>query len=121
MDHGAPSWLASVETVVECWLAADELESVEAALARMRASLERLPPTKLALSTEAFLRARLLAQRGSVTEAIAAAQSARDVRAPWWRAKAARLVGELTGDEQALREAEELERRLGLPGIRRTS
>src|SRR3954468_2403092 len=117
MDQGAPSWLAAVETVVGCWLAAGELDGVDAALERMRGSFTRSPPTNLALSTEALLRARLLARRGSIAEAIAAAQSARDVRAPWWRAKAVRLVGELAGDEDALREAQELENRLGLPGI----
>jgi class 3 adenylate cyclase/tetratricopeptide (TPR) repeat protein len=114
MDHGAPSWLASVEAVVDCWLAAGELDGVEAALERMRASLDRSPPSSLAVATEALLRARLLARRGSVGEAIAAAQAARVVRAPWWRAKASRLVGELAGDAQALHDAELLEQSLGL-------
>jgi tetratricopeptide (TPR) repeat protein len=114
MDHGGPSWLAAVDAVVGVWLAAGELDGVEAALRRMRASLARRPPTRLAAATEQLLRARLLAHRGSVEEAIAAARSASDVRAPWWRAKAARLVGELAGDGQALREAEVLERSLGV-------
>jgi class 3 adenylate cyclase/tetratricopeptide (TPR) repeat protein len=121
LDHGAPSWLAAVEAVVGCWLAAGELDGVEAALDRMRASLERLPPTNLAVSTEALLRARLLAERGTLAEAIVAARSAREVRAPWWRAKAARLVGELANDVAALREAERLEAGLGLASARPTS
>ncbi|HET7129195.1 MAG TPA: adenylate/guanylate cyclase domain-containing protein [Gaiellaceae bacterium] len=114
MDHRAPSWLASVEAVVEAWLAAGELDGVDAALERMRASLARSRPTGLAVATEALLRARLLAHRGSRAEAIAAAQAARDVRAPWWRAKASRLLGEVGGDEAALREAQLLERKLGM-------
>jgi class 3 adenylate cyclase/tetratricopeptide (TPR) repeat protein len=121
MDHGSPSWLAAVETVVEAWLAAGELDGVDAALARMRASLERSRTTDLAVSTEALLRARLLARRRALDEAIAAAESARVVRAPWWRAKAARLVGELAGDEEALRQAEALEAGLGLRAVRPAS
>ena len=57
----------------------------------------------------------LLARRGAVADAIAAAESARVIHAPWWRAKASRLVGELAGDADALGEAERLER----PGLGR--
>jgi class 3 adenylate cyclase len=121
MSHGAPSWLAAVEAVVDSWLEAGELDGVEAALERMRASLRQSPSTKLARATEALLRARLLARRGAGDEALLAARAARDVRAPWWRAQAARLVGELAGDEEALREAERLETSLGLPAVRPAS
>jgi hypothetical protein len=121
MDHGAPSWLAAVEAVVDTWLAAGELDGVDEALTRMRASLARTPPSGLAVSTEALLRARLLVRRGSVAGAIAAAEAARDVRAPWWQAKAGRLVGELAGDEHALREAQQIEARLGLSAVQSTS
>jgi hypothetical protein len=104
--------------VVGCWLEAGELDGVEEALSRMRVSLERSPPTNLAVATEAVLRAQLLARRGAVADAIAAAQSARVIHAPWWRAKASRLVGELAGDADALGEAERLEQALGLSAIR---
>jgi soluble cytochrome b562 len=114
MDHGAPSWLAALEAVVDAWLAAGELDAVDAALVRMRASLARTQPTGLTASTEALLRARLLARQGAVDEAIAAARAACDVRAPWWRAKASRLLGELADDAQALREAGRLEAALGV-------
>ena len=121
MEHGSPSWLAAVEAVVAAWLAVGDLDGVDAALTRMRATFVRAPPTGLAVSTEALLRARVLAQRGAIPEAIAAARAAREVRAPWWRAKAARLVGELAGDTHALREAEQFEARLGLAPVRSTS
>ena len=55
MDHGGPSWLAAVDAVVGCWLEAGELDGVEEALSRMRVSLERSPPTNLAVVTEAVL------------------------------------------------------------------
>jgi tetratricopeptide (TPR) repeat protein len=121
MDHSGPSWLAAVEAVVETWLAAGELDGVDAALSRMRASFQRSAPTGLAVSTELLMRARLLAQRGAAADALAAAEAAREVRAPWWRAKAARLVGELVGDEAALRQAEQIEGRLGLAPVRPAS
>jgi len=121
MDHGAPSWLAAVETVVGAWLAAGELEGVDAGLERMRASLARSSPSRLAVATERLLRARLLVRRGDTAEAIVLARSACDVRAPWWRAQASRLVGELANDRAALREAERLEAGLGLATVRRTS
>lgn len=114
MDHGGPSWLTAIDAVVGCWLDAGELDGVDAALARMRASLDRSPPTALSVATEALLRARLLARRGAVDDAVAAARSARDIHAPWWRSRAARLVGELTGDEDAVREAERIEAALGV-------
>jgi len=118
MDHGGPSWLAAVDAVVGCWLEAGELDGVEEALSRMRVSLERSPPTNLAVATEAVLRAQLLARRGAVADAIAAAESARVIHAPWWRAKASRLVGELAGDADGLGEAGRLEQALGLSAIR---
>jgi hypothetical protein len=114
MDHGGPSWLSAVDAVVGSWFDADDLDGIEQALARMRASLERSTPTNLAVATEALLRARLLARRGAVADAIAVAGSVRAIHAPWWRAKASRLVGELAADEEALREAELLEQRLGM-------
>jgi tetratricopeptide (TPR) repeat protein len=118
MDQGGPSWLAAVEAVLGCWFDAGELDGIDEALSRMRASFERSPPSSLAVATEALLRARLLARRGAVDDAIAAAESARGIHAPWWRAKAARLVGELAGHDEALREAQELEAGLGLARIR---
>jgi class 3 adenylate cyclase/tetratricopeptide (TPR) repeat protein len=121
MDHRAPSWLAAVETVVGAWLAAGELDGVDAALERMRASLARSPPTRLAVATEERLRARLLVRRGDTAEAIVLARSACDVRAPWWRAQASRLVGELANDRAALREADRLEAGLGLAAVRPTT
>ncbi|MGN6799089.1 MAG: ATP-binding protein, partial [Gaiellaceae bacterium] len=113
MDHGGPSWLAAVDAVVGCWFDAGELDGIDEALERMRASFERSPPSSLAVATEALLRARLLARRGRVDDAITVAESARGIHAPWWRAKACRLIAELAGDEDARREAERLEKGLG--------
>jgi tetratricopeptide (TPR) repeat protein len=121
MDHAAPSWLAAVDTVVGVWLAAGELDGVDAALERMRASLARSPPTRLAVATEELLRARLQARRGDTAGAVALAQAARKVQAPWWRAQASRLAGELANDQDALREAEQLEARLGVAAVRPAS
>jgi tetratricopeptide (TPR) repeat protein len=95
MDHGGPSWLAGIETVVESWLDAGELRGVEQALDRMRMRLEAAPSTALARAAEAILRARLLLAQDRFEQAVTAAEHAlaeTDGRAPWWRAKAIRIL-----------------------------
>ena len=114
-DHGSPSWLAAVEAVVDAWLAAGELDGAEAALVRMRASLDRTPAdAPRRLSTEAILRARLLARRGAVDDA-----SLRRVRRATSRLRGgARRRRGCSASSQAtssrLREAERLEAALGV-------
>jgi class 3 adenylate cyclase/tetratricopeptide (TPR) repeat protein len=118
LDHSGPSWLAAVETIVDAWLDAGALDGAAAALDRMRATFTARSPTRLAVGTEALLRARLLARSGRIDDAVAAAAEASDVPAPWWRAKALRLRGALADDGAALREAERLEARLGVSAAR---
>ena len=65
MDQGGASWVAAVETVVDVWLAAGELDAVEEALTRMRASL-RVLEHRPGARTEAILRARLAFARGDL-------------------------------------------------------
>jgi tetratricopeptide (TPR) repeat protein len=113
LAHDGPSWLAAIETLVAAWLEGGELDGTEQALDRMRASLERGAPSRLARATEALLRARLLLARGdaaaSGTEARRALELLGDRGAPWWRAKAIRALErageasvELAGEAQAI-------------------
>ena len=118
MDHSGPSWLAGIETVVGTWLEAGELDGAEQALSRMRTRLAAGPSTVLSRSTEAILRSRLALARADVETAMAAAEEALAEtagRAPWWRAKAIRVL-ERAGAANAhlVDEARSIERRLGI-------
>ena len=100
LEHDGPSWLAAVETLVETWLEARELDGAEEALDRMRASLDRGAPSRLSRATEALLRAKLLLARGDPGASAIEAKRALDLLgeggAPWWRAKTIRAL-ELAG------------------------
>jgi hypothetical protein len=95
MDHTGPSWLACLETVVESWLEAGELDGTEQALDRMRVRLDPSPSARLSRATEAILRGRLRLAQGKVEPALTAAEQALEYTsggAPWWRAKAIRVL-----------------------------
>ena len=111
LGHGGPSWIAGVETIVESWLAAGDLDAARQALDRMRVSLETLPTSQLARAVEALLRARLESEPGEARRALALLGE----NGPWWRVKAIRLLeaaGEADGGHVAL--AGELEAQLGI-------
>jgi hypothetical protein len=118
LDHGGPSWLAGIETVVEAWLAAWELDGAEAALERMRARLELSPTTRLASAVEALLRARLRSAQRRPEDAAAEASRALDLLGeggPWWRAKAIRVLEEAgAADDRLSAVAASLESGLGI-------
>jgi hypothetical protein len=113
LPYATPSWLAAVETVLDCWLRAGELEGAERALAAMGAGMQDRG-AELGRATEALLSAKLVAARGGdpTTDAERALAGFRAVRAPWWIAKALRLLPAA----EAAAEAAELERALGIPG-----
>ena len=103
--HGGPSWLAAVRTVVEAWVAADELDAAEAALARMAASTGS---TTLAYATAATLRSTVLLARGDRTAASAEAERALVLlgdRAPWWRLHALDALASAGGGDMHRKEA----------------
>lgn len=118
LDHGGPSWLAAVETVVEAWLTAGAHDAAERALDRMRARIELSPSGRLAPAIEALLRARLRCAQHRPEDAAAEARRSLDLleeRAPWWRGKAIRVLEASGGaDERLLEVASALESRLGL-------
>jgi hypothetical protein len=117
LDHSGPSWFAGVETIVDAWLHASDYDGTQLALDRMRARLEVGRPTGLARGVEALLRASLLLARGEADGAVAQANSALAViRAPWWRAKAIRVL-ERAGAAETLQldEVRSIEARLGIP------
>jgi hypothetical protein len=118
LDHGGPSWLAGIETLVEAWLAAGEHDGAEEALDRMRSRLELSPTTRLASAVEALLRARLRSAQRRPRDAAAEARRTLDLLgegAPWWRAKAIRVLEDAGAADDRLRAlAASLESGLGV-------
>src|SRR4051794_1294009 len=117
LGHDGPSWLAAVETLVETWLEAGGLDGAGQALDRMRVSLDKGTPSRLARATEALLRARLsLAHAdpdGATAQALRALDLLGEAGAPWWRAKAIRVLETAGAAEPALLdEAKVIEERL---------
>jgi hypothetical protein len=116
LAHGGPSWLTSVETLVDAWLAAGRDGDAERALDEMRRRLERMQPTRLAQGTEANLRARLAASRRDVDGAAREARRALALtQAPWWRHRALATLVAVTAATPADREeAGAIASRLGI-------
>ena len=117
LDQAGPSWLAGVETIVGTWLQTGDYEGTQQALDRMRARLEVGRPTGLARGVEALLRARLLLGRDDADSAAAQANRALAmIRAPWWRLKAIRVLGQAeAASADLLEEARTIEAQLGIP------
>jgi hypothetical protein len=107
LAYGGPSWLAAVEAVVGSWLDAGDLGAARAAVDRLVAAGEGRNLPRLALASQALLRARLLRAEGNGAAAAAEAERALETGAPWWRARALRALG-------ATAEAAAIERSLGI-------
>jgi tetratricopeptide (TPR) repeat protein len=114
LRYSTPSWLAALETVLDSWLEAGELDGARRALDRLEASATKPDRTTLGNSTYFLLRGKLLAACGEdgSGEAQRALSGFRESGAPWWTAKSLRLLG----TTEALAEAAEIERALGIPG-----
>jgi hypothetical protein len=115
LAYDDPSWLAAVEAVVGSWLDSGALAEARTALDRFRAAIEDKHMAGLASASEALLRSRLLLAEGDSAGAAIEAESALGTRAPWWRVRAVRAL-EAAGaaSDEALGEAAELERSLGI-------
>lgn len=115
LAYDDPSWLAAVEAVVGSWLDTGALAEARTALDRFRAAAESRNMARLAFASQALLRARLLLAEGDPAGAAVEAESALETGSPWWRARALRAL-EAAGAaaDEALEEAAELERSLGI-------
>jgi tetratricopeptide (TPR) repeat protein len=109
LRYSSPSWLAALEAVVNAWLDAGELDGAGRALDRLETSAADPAMATLGRSAYRLLRAKWLAASGedASAEATHALAGFREVRAPWWTAKALRVAGDTT-------EAAEIERSLGV-------
>jgi class 3 adenylate cyclase/tetratricopeptide (TPR) repeat protein len=104
-----PSWFAGAESLFSAWLVAGELQAARRGLTIYAEKLEHWS-NPLARSVLRLLDGRLAAATADDPRPLArlALTEADEARAPWWRAKALRLLGE---DDAAV----EIELRLGIP------
>jgi class 3 adenylate cyclase/tetratricopeptide (TPR) repeat protein len=118
-DPSGPSWTSALDRVVRSWVDAGELDGAENALDTMGAAVDRaVAPSSLGVGTYNLMRGRVAAARGEKGAAIGWANDAlarfRASDAPWWNAKAIRLLERLgAADQQLVGDVEEIERLLG--------
>lgn len=118
-DPSGPSWSAALDRVVRAWLEAGQSDGARRALEHMAGQLPRFPNvSRLGIGTYHLMRGRVAFATGDPPGAIGAAYRAleqlRASSAPWWVAKAIRLLERSGGaDASLLSEVEQIERRLG--------
>jgi hypothetical protein len=118
-DPSGPSWSAALDRVFRAWLEAGEVEGAGRALATLTDAMPRhAGVSSLGRGTYELLRGRLYLARGDNEAAAAAGNAALDAfrisDAPWWMAKAIRLLERAgAADYGLLAEVLEIERALG--------
>ena len=115
LRYSSPSWLAALETVLDAWLLAGEVEGAARALERMRIAAAQPEVATLGRATFALLCGKLLAAGGKdpSEEARRALAGFRASKAPWWVAKALRLIA----TDETLADAVEIESALGINSV----
>ena len=114
-----PSWFGGVEIVVRSWLELGQIDAVRVWLVRYQA-IAGPEPSLLGRSVGALLEARTRLVEEADTAAVAepareALALAREVPAPWWIAKAIRVLeGASESTPAEAHEVTEIERRLGV-------
>ncbi len=117
-DANLPSWAAAVDRVVRAWVAAGELDGAQRAIEAMAAAIAASRNVAhLGRGTLELMRGRVAAARHERAAASAAGRLALDhfriSAAPWWMAKAIRLLERSdSADERLVVEAALIERRL---------
>jgi hypothetical protein len=118
-EPGGGSWSTAQDRVFRHWLETGQLDGAAQALAALTEAMPRYKSAStLGRGTHALMRGRLALARGDLDEAVAAGQAAlgqfRTSNAPWWMAKAMRLLERAGSADQALvGEVEAIEHRLG--------
>ena len=118
-DPSGPSWSAALDRVLRAWVEAGELDGAGRALDGMATFIGRgSAVSNLGQGTHHLMRARVEAARGDREAAVESGTEAlsrfRLSDAPWWVAKAIRLLERAdAADTNLVAEAQEIERRLG--------
>ena len=112
LRYSSPSWLAALETVFDAWLAAGEIGGAARALEKMRITASEPETATLGRATFALLCGKLLVARGEdpSDQASRALAGYRTSQAPWWIAKALRLIA----TDETVADAVEIEAELGI-------
>jgi hypothetical protein len=117
-EPGGPSWSAALDRVFRSWIEVADIDGAARALSTMTAALPGFTrPTSFGLGTYELLRARLaLARRDNVLAkeaGWAGLELFRVSSAPWWIAKAIRLLERAgSADHELVTEVEQIEARL---------
>lgn len=117
-DPAGPSWSAALDRVFRSWLQAGDLEGAGKALAAMAKASEQMTFTHLGNGTFMLMHGRLSLARSdrdaAAAQAAAALEDYRQSSAPWWIAKAIRLLERAgAADRHLIFEVQDIERRLG--------
>jgi class 3 adenylate cyclase/tetratricopeptide (TPR) repeat protein len=121
-SQGLPSWHAAVEAIVGAWMATGRTDAVRRVLDRIAAWDEHPLTSTLGRGSASMMLASLHAAEHDARAAEEPARRAvewfRACGAPWWLARALRLLGTLgrASAEETL-EAVRIERDLGVPGF----
>jgi class 3 adenylate cyclase len=121
-DASGPSWNSALDRIVRAWVDAGELTAVDRALDTMAEALAGVAtPFHLSVGNLHLMRGRVAAARGDTSAAVTnATESLAHFRisdAPWWKAKALRLMQRVEAADSALvAEVEQIERALGGAG-----
>jgi tetratricopeptide (TPR) repeat protein len=121
-DPSGPSWSAALDRVFRAWLEAGDLDGAARAFAALDEAVARMGSvTNLGHGAHRLMAGRLALARGDRDAAASAGRAAlehfRASNAPWWMAKAMRLV-ERSGaaDDEMLGQVREIEHKLGSAG-----
>jgi class 3 adenylate cyclase/tetratricopeptide (TPR) repeat protein len=117
--QGLPSVWDAADTVAQAWLDRGDIAAVRLWLEAMAKWHAHPMTSRLGRGVHGLIAARLATSENHPEEASRGAERALDafrgIRAPWWMAKAIRLLGSAdAADTQTLKEAEEIERSLGI-------
>jgi tetratricopeptide (TPR) repeat protein len=121
-DSGNPSWSAALDRVFRSWMENGDIDGAQPALDKLDQALASTRDlTSLASGTQQLLHARIALARGDRGSAAVAGRTAlehfRISHAPWWMAKAIRLLERAeAADTALLDEVAQIEEDLGASG-----
>jgi hypothetical protein len=120
-DPSGPSWCAALDRVTRSWIDSGEVEGAALAVDGMESAARSTRVSELGHGTYRLLRGRIALGNGHKSEAAKHAGAALDhfrlSDAPWWKAKAIRLLERAgAADHPLITEVEQIERALGTAG-----